>query len=501
MAQDFKKYLATEILSEQRTISYRNVSRALKVHVDAAKCMLYEFHELQNGKKRGSVHATYLLSGTKKTPTVAVTKNGINGHGRDYDEDEHIPSSPPPFTSSMLEPSQQSSQAEEEATLVPVRTISLVREEALEMMKAQYETITSIHIYSLSPTRIQDLVTLTDVGRGLFADVFSKEDPLQHNKLYGVIQNPDVRRRKGKRPILHTAAAPKFLPVKEEPKKASAAKSVPEAVAAKTEESSRPSSRDSTSASVSSKPTTKPTTLKRDSSDLFKAFAKQGQKKSTPSSTPKLKDDDTVMKDDDEGESEDEALFLDSNTRKAATSKKRPSDAKKEKDERAAKLRKLFPDDEEEAAVPNVEKASGVENDEPVAAKKGTDADAPSKDVEEVDDDQVAWSDSEGEAEKSGAKQQQADTGPKRRRGKRQVMKKRTMKDEDGYLVTKEEAAWESFSEDEPEPEPIRKELPKTSSGSPKSQSQTQSQAKAGPKKKGAGGGGNIMSFFGKKNS
>ena len=40
----FKKYLATEILSEQRTVSYRNVSRALKVHVTAAKCMLYEFH-------------------------------------------------------------------------------------------------------------------------------------------------------------------------------------------------------------------------------------------------------------------------------------------------------------------------------------------------------------------------------------------------------------------------------------------------------------------------
>ncbi len=32
-------------------------------------------------------------------------------------------------------------------------------------------------------------------------------------------------------------------------------------------------------------------------------------------------------------------------------------------------------------------------------------------------------------------------------------MKKKTTKDEDGYLVTKEEAVWESFSEDEPEPQ------------------------------------------------
>lgn len=55
-----------------------------------------------------------------------------------------------------------------------------------------------------------------------------------------------------------------------------------------------------------------------------------------------------------------------------------------------------------------------------------------------------------------------------RQRGKRRVMKKKTVKDEEGYLgeqipscslniglqskVTKEEAVWESFSEDEPEP-------------------------------------------------
>ena len=135
MSQDFKKYLATEVLSEQRTISYRNVARTLKVHVNAAKCMLYDFYEFQNSKKPGSIYATYLLSGIKKRPTLAVATNGINGHKNDYEADEHIPSSPPPFTSSMLEPSQESSHVEEEeAKLVPVRTITLVREEALEGM-------------------------------------------------------------------------------------------------------------------------------------------------------------------------------------------------------------------------------------------------------------------------------------------------------------------------------------------------------------------------------
>jgi hypothetical protein len=125
MSDDPKKYLATEVLSERRTVSYRTVSRALRVHVNAAKCLLWEFYEFQNGKTPGSVHATYLLSGVKKQQTQADT----DGTKHKYDEDEPIPSSPPPFTSSMLEPGQH--EAEEE-TAIPVRTITLVRDDSLE---------------------------------------------------------------------------------------------------------------------------------------------------------------------------------------------------------------------------------------------------------------------------------------------------------------------------------------------------------------------------------
>ena len=63
-------------------------------------------------------------------------------------------------------------------------------------------------------------------------------------------------------------------------------------------------------------------------------------------------------------------------------------------------------------------------------------------------------------------------------------MKKRTMKDEHGYLVTKEEPAWESFSEDEPEAKKM-KTMPSVSV--------------KGAKKGAKGAQGNIMSFFGKK--
>lgn len=93
-----------------------------------------------------------------------------------------------------------------------------------------------------------------------------------------------------------------------------------------------------------------------------------------------------------------------------------------------------------------------------------------------------------------------------RRRGRRKVMKKKTIKDEEGYLglypssmatttecslvssiVTKEEPAWESFSEDEP----ATKERTPASTA-------TSSMAK-GKKAGGKPGQGNIMSFFGKK--
>ncbi|EXJ63348.1 uncharacterized protein A1O5_11669 [Cladophialophora psammophila CBS 110553] len=516
MAEDFKKYLASEVLNEQRTVSYRTLSRALKVHVNAAKCMLYEFYDFQNTKKPRSVYATYLLSGIKKTPTLAVVTNGTaRRHAPDEDPDEHIPSSPPPFTSSMLEPSQQSSHVEEEEVKQqPVRTITLVREETLEAVKEEYETITSIHIYSLSPARIQDLVTLTDISQSLFTDGIATE----HSKTYGLIQNPDVRRRKGKRPVILRGPASKSQPIKEENKKTlfSNAKPTPKGSTAappvKSEEPSRPSSRDSTSTSISNKQPT----LRRDASDLFKAFAKHGRPKSTPAATPKSssQDPDTTMNDVDEGESEDEALFLDTGTRKSATSKKRSSDLKKEREDKAAKLRKMMEsDDEEEAAAPSVEETTGIENDEPPAAKKGTDADTEAKDDE--GDDQVAWSDSDTEKKQASkeekSEQHDAATAPprRRRRGKRKVMRKRTTK-EDGYLVTREEAVWESFSEDEPEPPPraAKKEAPKSSAPKTHSQGSSSSQAqnhagKAGPggKKKGPGGRGNIMSFFGKKNA
>lgn len=95
-----------------------------------------------------------------------------------------------------------------------------------------------------------------------------------------------------------------------------------------------------------------------------------------------------------------------------------------------------------------------------------------------------------------------------RRRGRRKVMKKKTTRDAEGYLVTREEAAWESFSEDEPIPQPRQQPEVKNLMGSgagPGEKSADGAGASGADKatkdkaRKAKPGQGNIMNFFVKK--
>jgi DNA polymerase delta subunit 3 len=86
--------------------------------------MLFEFHQQQNAKKPGTVHATYLISGTK--PTEICATNGKQKDG----EDEYMQSSP--FMSSSVP------QMSEETGETSVLSISLVREENLESRTTRF---------------------------------------------------------------------------------------------------------------------------------------------------------------------------------------------------------------------------------------------------------------------------------------------------------------------------------------------------------------------------
>ena len=82
--------------------------------------MLYEFHRQQNGKKPGTVHATYLISGTKRKEEPLASNGGVQKDG----EDDCMQSSP--FVNSSM-PQQDEGTGES-----GVLSITLVREENLE---------------------------------------------------------------------------------------------------------------------------------------------------------------------------------------------------------------------------------------------------------------------------------------------------------------------------------------------------------------------------------
>ena len=91
--------------------------------------MLFDFHQKQNAKKAASIHATYLIYGTKRS---VIESNGTNGR---VEEDASMRSSP--FMSSM--PEQELEQDEE-----PVKksTMLVIREEELARMLAEDTDVT-----------------------------------------------------------------------------------------------------------------------------------------------------------------------------------------------------------------------------------------------------------------------------------------------------------------------------------------------------------------------
>lgn len=60
--------------------------------------------------------------------------------------------------------------------------------------KATFQSISSIYVYSLQPTVLQDLNVLTDVAGEMFAK-HAQEDPLEYGKTWGMIQGNNVRVR------------------------------------------------------------------------------------------------------------------------------------------------------------------------------------------------------------------------------------------------------------------------------------------------------------------
>ncbi|EFQ30621.1 DNA polymerase subunit Cdc27 [Colletotrichum graminicola M1.001] len=422
---EFKKYLADQILSEEKIVTYRSLSRALKVHVNTAKGMLYEFHRSQNGMRPGTIHATYLVYGIQKA--VKVEEDG----------DVEMSSSPP--------------DAEPLSDEVTTHSLILVPGDRLKDVLATYEEVSSFHIYSLARHPTTELQMLADITQQIKEQ--SAGDSTSMAETYGTITNPNVRKRDRQgRPVPAAAsAAPATKSIKDlAPSVAKPASHEPKTEPAK--QDTKTSAKDAPSSTAGTKKQAPPAALKKSgSSGIMSSFAKAAAKVSTETTEAPKRETPAALSDDGE---DDEDI-------PAARSSANPG--RKSRKDREAELKQMMEESDE---------------DEP-EEKEAESADDPMEEAPEPE--------AQPEPEPT---EVVSSTGDGRRRGKRRVMKKKQIMDDQGYLVTIQEPAWEEFSEDEAPPPPSKAK----SSSTPSSGSQPSKGKKAAPK-----GQGNIMSFFAKK--
>ncbi|KAI1360840.1 DNA polymerase subunit Cdc27 [Xylaria arbuscula] len=442
--EDYKQYLAQKILTEDQVVTYRLLSRALKVHVNTAKEMLYEFHKRQNEKKPNTLHATYILYGSKSPPVQEDEDVEMTNSQMSEAADLHVPYS----------------------DLVPTYTLSLVRQEQLQETLSQYDEVTSLHIYSLAPHPLKDLQILIDVTRQV-RDVSMAENIPNPSKVYGSVANPNVRKRERRGGPVPVASKPQpkvepKVPVKQEAKPAP-----PTVVKEEPKEVSRPA----TTSTAAAKKSTPASSLKRQgSSGIGQMFAKAAAKPKKPAPKAATEDNQATGALSDDGEDDAEPMSgvkTEDNTTNSATQQARK--------DRQAQLRRMMEESDEEEAEPD----KTAEEEDPM------DEEPPPPEPEP---------EAESKKEEEGPAEVVSSTGGGRRRGRRRVMRKKQILDEKGYLVTMQEPGWESFSEDEapappPKPKPQQKETVKSEPSTTKS--------KKGAAGKGAQG--NIMSFFSKK--
>ncbi|KAI1646588.1 DNA polymerase subunit Cdc27 [Daldinia loculata] len=435
--EPYMQYLAQKLLTEDQLVTYRLLSRALKVHVNTAKEMLYDFHKSQNDKRPGSLHATYLVYGTKKAPVKVEESDGdVKMTDSQSSEEMHVPFSDE----------------------VPTYTLSIVKEEQLQDLLAEYDEVTSIHIYSLAPHPLKDLQLLADTARQVL-ELSTTGDVPASSKTFGSIANPNMRRRERRGP------APKPVTSTPTPKAAPKAENKQETQPADVKEEPKVAPqgnvKGSTPATTTKKPTAAASLKRQSSSGIGQMFAKAAAKPKKPAAKAPASavEEDQKMALSDDGE--DDVVPM-------PEVKQESESARQLRKNRQAELRRMMEESEEEEEEEEEKAESPTE--EPMEEEE--EEPSPEPEPKEEEPAEVVSS-----------------TGDGKRRGRRRVTRKKQVMDDKGYLVTIQEQGWESFSEDEAPPPPKQKPQP------------VKAEPAAKPKKaagKGQGQG-NIMSFFSKK--
>ncbi|KAJ7860421.1 DNA polymerase subunit Cdc27 [Mycena olivaceomarginata] len=494
--QAIRDYLTKQLLIEKNIVTYRSLSRVLALNVNVAKNELAEFHANDG---QGSA-ATYLLSGETRTRPDEDVDMDDNPYVEEDDEEEYVPQT----------------------------EIILVTEGELESAQAQFITLDSIHVYSLSPSVIRDaglLCTPTEivrsldtkkgaelaavVGKVISADVniSSKSLPTwggrkapppvagpskikkEEETKVKEKEKPKPEKPKPTGKLDFSKAKTKPLkkeeekPAKAEPKpKVAAASTIGDKVQAKMDESKRGTKRKSALASDSEE-------------EEEKAVAKPASKPVAQAKSSSVRVRKGVVLSDDEDDAPQP-------TRKGKGKAVAESEAEKD-------LRAMMDIDDDAATVTRASRAAEPEPD----PKSEDEDEGEGEPMEAIESDN---------AKPAPVKRKPKKVVPVGKNGlkKKRVVKSKSHIDDEGFMVMEDYSEYESVDEEEPAPAPKGKKKSTSKSASDAAPAPAKTKAAAAPKPKPApapaksskpkpsGGSGaaksgqpTVASFFGKSKS
>lgn len=355
--------------------------------------MLHDFYEYQNGVRPKSVSATYLILGH------------ASAAGRSSNHDIEMSSSMP--------------ESEDVYNAASARILTLVKEEALsglylvhfmvpwitDIFTATlqlYQNVTSIHIYSLAPSSVNDLSYLVDETKSLRVETSSGLEQQKTFEKLGVIFNPHLRLREQKGQTVSNAPA-----TFKAPSKGMFQKDKMKAEAIETPFKG-----------PASTPTASGKNVKRDfAGAIHKSFAKSVMKPSVKKKAA-IKEDEHETALSSDGEADDSDIMPSANA-------KQPDSRTKSRKEREDELRRMM----EEDAKDN----SGEDNSSDSSEKDPALSDTHKEDQQAPAVSEQPEAKMSAEAEVS---EVVSSTGDGRRRGKRRVMKKKRILDDHGYMGT-----------------------------------------------------------------
>lgn len=466
---DHANFLSSWVQKDKKIITYRLLSRELRIHVDDAKQALTDF--FNSYKDKSELDCTYILIGrSKSTETKAV--EAVD----DKDDDTRLVGSSSTASSStaparsFLDSRVTRRQTEAEATRQVIR---LVPADQLDQAKSSLADISSCHIYSISPGRLVDAAQLTAVQHDLhsqqrYADVWQQTN---RGADLGVIINSSIEDNYDPSKAIPSLGAPSA------PALAASRDAKPAKISAiKTEVKQEPDAKPAT-ATAKSTPSASAGSKKGGGLDWSRARPKEAEAKSTAkkeaaNSSKRPSTRKSLLGSDDEDED------VGRNARKPAVI---DDDDDDEEDDKPEKLG--YADDESEDG--DIEMADPIQGAAPRGTGKRADARSQTKAQEAAqrkeleammdsdDDDEVqvvepsgtSGSKKTGQAKDLDPDVDMADTtvtdtmngsesvpqAAKRRvRKKRKIgSKKIRTKDERGYTVTKTVDEYESYSSEE----------------------------------------------------